>query len=45
MSQMQKLKKPEIVLSPEEKKDFDFIMEALKHYKAHLKKEGKRLKN
>jgi hypothetical protein len=42
---MQKLKKPEIVLSPEEKKDFDFIIEALKYYRAHLKKEGKRSSN
>lgn len=39
MSQMQKMKKPEIVLSPEEKKDLDFILEAIRHYKAHLKKE------
>jgi hypothetical protein len=41
MAAMQKLNKPEIALSPEEQKDLDFILEAIRHYKAHLKKEKK----
>jgi hypothetical protein len=43
MRAMQKMKKPEIVLSPEEKKDLDFILEAIRYYRAHLKKEGKQV--
>ena len=42
MRAMQKMKKPEIVLSPEEQKELDFILEAIRHYKAHLKKEKKK---
>jgi len=45
MSQMQKLKKPEIILSPEEQKELDFVLEAIRHYRAHLKKESKKSKN
>jgi hypothetical protein len=45
MRTMQKMKKPEIVLSPEEQKELDFVLEAIRHYKAHLKKESKKSKN